>query len=492
MASSRYTTRMRTSVFKQYVALWVVWAAMLVCTPVIAAFGIFQTATPTIGACTTNGSDGFAGAPAGSPQFPTLLSGYTAIPSWCVAGVGYAVGFATAPAKIPGVTSPPSGMTCVSGTHTCTTDNSGVTVDGWDFSGGGGWALAIGNGTTVKNSNFLVGTNALPPLSSGGNAITGFTIINNVIDGAGIQTSPNVGVTEIFASGTGIIEYNYIKNAFAVLVQGGATAAGTSLTIKYNILANAGQGAQCCAQHGDLLQLFGNGSFPAGVFSTLMVDYNLLLANASTAAGQGLSVLSAAGNTNNSATSLDASNNTAIITQAFGGGIANGFAILDTTWLNGSGTMNNNFIDCTACFPSTTSWAFVGQLNGCGTATTNASTAAGNAVVHFSNVNTFSQFGSCGSINTTNPVQGGVTVVATSFVWDLTTPTAIAPPTSSTATFSQSSNTTSITMNVNAIGPGIGSGDLIRSGDGPYSGTVSCGTTNTNMLTGAALTLAAC
>lgn len=467
--------------------------SILFASAVNANFAIFQVSKGVGGGtCSTNGSDGKAAAPAGTGQFPTLLSGYVARASWCVAGVDYAVGFASFPTKTPGVTSPPAGMTCTSATHTCTTDNSGVTVDGWDFSVGGGWALTIGNGTTVQNSNFVVGANALPPITSGGSSVTGFTIQNNVIDGAGIQTSPNVGVTEIFGGGTQVYQYNYIKNAFAVLLQGGATAAGTSLTIKYNILANAGQGAQCCAQHGDLLQLFGNGNFAAGNYSTLIVDYNLLLANVASAAGQGLSVLSAAGNTNNSATSLDASNNTAILTQAFGGGIANGFAIIDTTWLNGSGTMQNNFVDCTACFPSTTSWAFVGQLNGCGTATTNAATAAGNAILHFSNINTFSQFGSCGAINTTNPVSGGVTTFNASFVWDLTTPSAITAPTQTTATFSQASNSTSITMNVGAVGAGVGNGDLIRSGDGPFSGTISCGTTNTNMLTGVPLTLAAC
>lgn len=45
-----------------------------------------------IGTCTTNGSDGFAAAPAGTGQFPTLLNGYAATPNWCVAGVHYAVG----------------------------------------------------------------------------------------------------------------------------------------------------------------------------------------------------------------------------------------------------------------------------------------------------------------------------------------------------------------------------------------------------------------
>jgi len=460
----------------------------------LAAFASFQVNnTAVTGTCTTNGSDGFAGAPSGTPQFPTILNTYGSnAPTWCVAGVHYLVGYATAPTKIPGVTTPPSGMTCTSGTHICQTNNTGVVVDGWDFSVGGGWSLTMGNGTVVQNSKFVVGANALPPISSGGSSITSFTIKNNVIDGAGIQTSPNVGVVSVFGGGTQVIQYNYISNAFAVLLQLGATATGTNLTIKYNILANAGQGAQCCAQHGDLLQIFGNGSFPAGDYSTLITNYNLLLANVSSAAGQGLSILSAAGNTNNSASSMDVSNNTALITQSFGGGIANGFAIIETPWLNGSGTMQNNYIDCTDCFPSTTSWAFVGQLNGCGTATTNGSTAAGNAILHFSNVNTFSNFGSCGAINTSNPVQGGVTSFAASFVWNLSDLSSIPAPTQTTATYSQSTTSTSITLNVPTVGAGVANGALIRSGSGPYQGTISCGTTNKNLLTGGNLTLASC
>lgn len=47
---------------------------------------------PSGGSCTTNGSDGQAAAPAGTGQFPSLLSGYATTPPWCVAGVGFAVG----------------------------------------------------------------------------------------------------------------------------------------------------------------------------------------------------------------------------------------------------------------------------------------------------------------------------------------------------------------------------------------------------------------
>jgi hypothetical protein len=131
-------------------------------------------------------------------------------------------------------------------------------------------------------------------------------------------------------------------------------------------------------------------------------------------------------------------------------------------------------------------------LNGCGTATTNAATAAGNNILHFSNINTFSQFGICGAINTTNPVSGGVTSFGASFVWNLSNLATIPNPAQTTATYSQSTNSTSITMNANATGAGVANGDLIRSGSGPYQETITCGTTSKNMLTGGNLTLASC
>lgn len=42
--------------------------------------------------CTTNGEDGFSEAPSGTAQFVSLLNSYRIRPSWCVAGVDYAVG----------------------------------------------------------------------------------------------------------------------------------------------------------------------------------------------------------------------------------------------------------------------------------------------------------------------------------------------------------------------------------------------------------------
>lgn len=454
-----------------------------------ATFAIFQTARSGVATCTTDGSDGFAGAPSGAAPLSTLLNGYSLRAPWCVVGVDYNVGYASVPTKTPGVTAPPAGMACVGATHICTVSSNSVVVDGWDFSIGGGWQLAItGNAAVVQNNKFVVGSNGLQPLNTGSAAVSGLTLQNNIIDGAGLNLS--VAQVSVIVSGDFVAQYNWIKNAFSVVLQAIPSGAST-LSVKYNILQNPGMGALCCAQHGDWLQSFGNGSVN-GTYSSHVTSYNLLITNDANAAGQGLSILSAAGNVQTSVASVVANNNTAVITQAAAGGIANGLGIIDTTWLNGSGTLQNNYVDCTACFPSSTSWAFVGQYNGCGQGATNAATAAGNNTLHFSNVNTLSLFGSCGSINTTNPVSGGVLTFNASLLWNLTTPTSIPAPTNSSGTYSASTTSTTIVMNVNAAGAGVGNGDVIRSGDGPYSGTVSCGTSNKNMLTGGTFTLPAC
>lgn len=255
-----------------------------------AAFSIIQTfsVASSGSSCTTNGSDGQAAAPASTaPQFSTLLGSYGAnIPNWCIAGVGYAVGYtpnatvsgstitetgnANIPAnndkksfypqsggslpggitqgtayflcnvtnttgstytytlstttacgspvtlsgsapsfialKVPGsTTNTPSGTSGWSGTdcgfgatfYVCVTSNN-VTLDHWDFSQGGGWGVfpSSVSGLTVTNNYFLAGTNARGVLQDEGNAPSGVTFSNNIVDG-------NAVVVNTTAAGAG-------------------------------------------------------------------------------------------------------------------------------------------------------------------------------------------------------------------------------------------------------------------------------------------------
>ena len=123
--------------------------------------------------------------------------------------------------------------------------------------------------------------------------------------------------------------------------------------------------------------------------------------------------------------------------------------------------MANNYIDPTGALygPS-----FVGQYNGSGQDPTNGATSSGTNVLHFS--------------STAQPFWQYNSVSVGALVYDLTNPSAIPVGTTVTAVGS-----TTVTMSANATGAGVANGDIIRVGDGPYSGTVTT-FNNINMLTG--------
>ena len=116
--------------------------------------------------------DGYAGAPVGSPQFPTLLNGYTARTPWHVAGVDYAVGIPSGTVlKDPfqGLT-PSNGnldpvLVALGGSYdsgNIIINFAGVNnanINGWDFSLNGGQRVAINaDGCIFQNNNCKVGT----------------------------------------------------------------------------------------------------------------------------------------------------------------------------------------------------------------------------------------------------------------------------------------------------------------------------------------------
>src|SRR5215471_9473988 len=108
----------------------------------------------------TQYKDGSATAPAGTPQLPTVLSGYQVRPPWQVAGVDYAVGIPTGTVlKDPGTINMP-GVSVNTSTHIVTVTGNNVTLSGYDFSLNGGWGVYItGTGATIQDSYFRVGSN---------------------------------------------------------------------------------------------------------------------------------------------------------------------------------------------------------------------------------------------------------------------------------------------------------------------------------------------
>ena len=84
-------------------------------------------------------NDGSAGAPAGAPQLPSLLSGYAARPPWQVAGVDYAVGVPSGMTLKDPATINMAGVSVNAASHLIVMSGNNVTLSGYDFSLEGGW-----------------------------------------------------------------------------------------------------------------------------------------------------------------------------------------------------------------------------------------------------------------------------------------------------------------------------------------------------------------
>src|SRR5437588_1245279 len=130
-------------------------------------------------------ADGLANAPASTPQMSTLLNDYAVRPTWNVAGVDYAVGYASGTTLKNPSTISMAGVSVDSVNHTINVTGSNVTLDGYDFSLNGGWFVSVnsGNNDIIENSKFVVGSNGggiyVAPNASN------VTIQYNVIDGGG-------------------------------------------------------------------------------------------------------------------------------------------------------------------------------------------------------------------------------------------------------------------------------------------------------------------
>lgn len=316
-----------------------------------------------------NVGDGSSGAPAGTPQLPGLLSGYAVRPPWNVAGVAYHVGIPQGTVlKDPfagGVLA--SALVALGGS--ATTSNHVITfsginnavINGWDFSLEGGWTVLVNsNNATIENSNFKVGANLRHPIQISPSA-NNVTIINNIIDGAGLNTNNGAGMLMLNAQGATTIEYNFVKNAYYQFIEGGdsygSTGGPTLLqNIQYNVFQNAGLGFAQGA-HGDWIQDFAT---PDGVFNNIQINFNTFIQDLPDTAArtQGLSIMSAGGN-KGSALQEGISNNTFVISGPSHNQV-NYPIIVETTWLNGSAIVGNNYFDLTGINGN---WLFAGQYN---------------------------------------------------------------------------------------------------------------------------------
>ena len=222
----------------------------------------------TVDPTTTLGSpgDGSANASSGTPQLPTLLSGYAALPAWQVAGVDYHVGIPSGTVLLNPATISMPGVSVNTSTHTVTVTGNNVTLNGYDFSLNGGWQVnqaAGANNLTIENSNFVIGANNNNEVVQAVGAGP-LTLLYNNFNGSGTAGSGANQETLVMASGSGLTaEYNYFTNAYSDFIDVGFGSGN------YNILYNAfnayGFGPSV---HADVVQTWGNS------IASLNVEYN--------------------------------------------------------------------------------------------------------------------------------------------------------------------------------------------------------------------------
>src|SRR4051794_39152570 len=233
--------------------------------------------------------DGFASAPSGTPQLPTLLNGYAARPVWNVAGADYAVGYGSGTILKAPATISMAGVSVDSVNHIISINGSNITLSGYDFSLNGGWQVSVngGNNVTIQNSNFAVGSNNLTPIYVGTGA-SNTTIQNNSISGAGHSAQMLVAVNGV---GTTTLQYNYIHDAFGQNVVMSSDVGGENWVVRYNVISNAGEGFSSGA-HGDWIQTY---NLPGKNTNSFTCDFNTFVQSIPIADGrtQGISAFSA-------------------------------------------------------------------------------------------------------------------------------------------------------------------------------------------------------
>jgi Bacterial Ig-like domain/Bacterial Ig domain len=304
--------------------------------------------------------DGLANAPAGTPELSTLLNGYAVRPTWNVAGVDYAVGYASGTILRDPSTISMAGVSVDTVNHVVSISGSNITLSGYDFSLNGGWGVSVNGGTgdTIQNSKFIVGSNGYTPIYVSPNA-SNVTIQNNLIDGGGTSTQILVGVNGV---GTTTIQYNLIQNASGQNLVMSSYVGGENWTVQYNVIANAGLGFNSGA-HGDWIQTYNDSGKNTNSFQ---LNYNTFIQDAPIADGrtQGISAFSANSGSTAGCVQTESINNNTII--ANNGSYVNYGIIVDTTRVIGSATIQNNYFDTTNIGSRNGgggSWEFVGDYN---------------------------------------------------------------------------------------------------------------------------------
>lgn len=265
--------------------------------PVIAADGAPSTVTlpdPVVNSPADPWAslDGRANAPAGTPQFATLLNNPKYVPAgvapgrylwpsqaafnpstgkyyqpqFHVPGVDYAVGprpgtvFKDPSAiSIPGVTVSASG-------HKVTVGAAGAVISGIDFSLDGGWQCIISAANvTITDCNFMSGSNIsgmLSMLNGDNNSNTNLTVQYTVLNGADVTGSQSSVVGNIRGAK---FRYCLIENSNQDLLDfGGSGSTAVPIDVQYCVFHNDGK----AGGHADWIQV-------GGAAYTITLKFNL-------------------------------------------------------------------------------------------------------------------------------------------------------------------------------------------------------------------------
>ncbi len=288
--------------------------------------------------------DGSANAPAGTPQLPNLLNGYAVRPPWEVAGVDYAVGVPSGTVlKNPSTISMP-GVSVNTSTHTIGITGNNVTLNGYDFSLNGGWAVLITGGATntvIENSNFVLGSNNNVPIQSDTSA-SNLTVIDDVFNGASESSSSAPSYMIYYqGSGTFVSEYNLFENLPSDAIDFGTNS--LTATVEFNVFDNLGLQS---GAHPDTVQLGGGATT-----TNLVIAYNTIYQPATQTEGmEGIQIAAWNGG---SATNTTITNNTLIapVGAATGNTMSYVMALLGSSGNPITDTViEDNYIDPTGAY----------------------------------------------------------------------------------------------------------------------------------------------
>ncbi|PPQ28379.1 hypothetical protein CCR94_18055, partial [Rhodoblastus sphagnicola] len=232
--------------------------------PALAVMATGAAATASVALAAVAIGDGSSNAPAGAPQVPNVLNSYGAnVPTWQVAGVDYHVGVPDGLTLKDPSTISMAGVSVDAVHHIVKVTGSNVTLNGYDFSGGGGWQVNVqAANTTIENCNFVVGSNNQTPIY-GTSGASNLSVIACTINGAGHDCNPTGGLIT-YSGDSFTVDHCWLHDSGSGMIQQQGGGSGSTITIEHNLIQNAG----LLSGHGAYTQLFTSG--PA----TVEINYN--------------------------------------------------------------------------------------------------------------------------------------------------------------------------------------------------------------------------